>query len=699
MRWWHAQALAILCWLLFAPGLLAQPAERMAAPTVLLDLGFNGQLPAQKWAPVRIVVSAMDEPVEATASIQITAPSGDTLTTLTPIATTPGRETITSTTVWVPPSIASIHVELIAQSGASLAGTSYGAAAGAQAIELLPPSVMPIIWGVSSPSLRMAFGDQNYEREFFGTAGELLRARAAVAKVGVSSPQHVGGPPWLPTTPMAYQGLAAVVIDGSMAARLEPEGLRAMRTWLISGGRLMIANADNNALRLLLGEHLPQGMSIGPARATPLPAVMGGPGEITARAFDPRDLPQGWVSPIDANHLTAFGPVGLGRVCIAGFDPDSLADQERIAAAETAWHTTLATLIMDRLERGRNELGLDTENELPVQSTSIMAALNWVSKAPAVGLGAFLAIFAMMLSLAIALGPVDRFALKRLRSLHRWWLTALAWITLATVGAWLIPTRVRSGPTSVGSIRVVDAWQDTDGTTRAWQTTVSGMFLNRSATIELDDLEPTAWLSPISHPWRPGNIGSLSMISAGTAPQPLPTTGRLWTIRNFQQHGETMPPVWATFSSSDERFELRLAGPMADSVDAAAVRTGGRWLHLLPGGSPRLEDGARVIGATPLDLVLRPPSSFDLRDVSSNHTGWWAYLNDDRPLRPPPSIALQLPGPEERGPALQALSATDQWAVVYLTWNDQQPLIGTEVGETFDTTWICRLAVPVEGAP
>lgn len=690
-----AWALALVLALCAAPHARAQGSGDAAPTTVLLDLGFGGTLPSGQWAPVRVIVSPMDDPLEAVACIVVTMPNGEGITTLVPFDTTPGKETVIATTFWVPPSIASITVELSTRDGDPVASTVYGTLAGAQAIKLEPPTRMPIILGVGSPTLRLAFGNENYERRFVGPSETMLSNRVAIAKVASATPQRAGAPPWLPTTPMAYQGIAATVIDGQLATRLEPEGVRALREALISGGRVLIVNADNSELRAILGEHLPQGLSVRPARQTSVPFALGGPSEIVSRSFDTTTLPPGWRAVPQTQSLAVEGPVGLGWVMVLGFDPDQLADAGLVASTEKAWHGTLAPMIEPKLERGRMSLMGRSRDDPSLSTPSIVNAINWVSRAPTVGFGAFIAIFAMMVGLAVALGPVDRFVLKRLRAMHRWWLAALAWIILATAGAWILPGRVRSGPTSVSSVRVIDAWQQADGPLRAWQTSIDGIFMNRSATIDLDDLEKGSWLSPMVHPLQYTGMGSLVMAPMGSTMKPRATTARLWTVRTFQQHGATTPPVSARLELDSDRYTLRLDGAMADSVEVAAVRTGGQWLHVLPGASPRREGQSRVFRATLRDLTIHAPRHFDLGAIADNPYEYM-YSHSGRDREPPPALAFRLPGSESRGSALEALSDTNQWAVVCLKWTNDQPLIGADVGETFSTMWVCRLAVPVE---
>ncbi len=682
------------------PRALAQGTGDTQPTTVLLELGFSNELPSDQWAPVRVIVSPTDQAVQAVARIVVQMSSNDSITTIVPVDTTPGKETVTPTTLWVPPSIAGIQVDLVGQGGRRIASTSYGSIAGAQAIQLRPPTRMPIILGVGTPSLRLAFGNENYQRSFVGADEEALRNRLAVAKVAATTPQAVGGPPWLPTTPIAYQGLAATIVDGQLALGLEPAGVRALRESLISGGRVMVVNADNNALRALLGEHTPDGLNARAARTTTLPEDLGGPGEITSRWFDDASLPTGWKLVDGSNGLAAEGPVGLGWLMVLGFDPDELADAGLVTSTELAWHGTLAAMIDDELQRGLSVLGNDWDNQ-SLGTIASSSAMNWVMRSPAVGLGAFIAIFAMMVGLALAMGPINRLVLKRLRALHRWWLASLAWIALATIGAWILPPRVRSGPTSVNSVRVVDVWQSAQGGRHAWQSSMDGIFMNTSATIGLDDIDEGSWLSPtVDHSWQQrGGSGSLTMAPAGSVMKPGPTTARMWTVRTFQQHGATTPPIRAHMRLNGGRYTLRLEGDATDDFELAAVHTSGQWLHLLPGASPRMTGTTAEFVATRQDLTTLAPRYLNLDRVIENR---WEYMYSDYGAREPHTgLALHLDGADTRGRAFDALGNTDQWAVVYLKWSDQTPLIGSDVGETFSTIWISRMAVPIEiqGAP
>jgi len=661
--------------------------------TVLLDFGFSGVLPAGEWAPVRIAVSPMEEAVEAIARIRISTRDGGSITSFVPVTSTPGRETLVPTTLWIPPVMTGVVVDLISQDRGPIASTRYGTLSGAQSIQLPMPSPMPIILGVGTPSLRLAFGVENYQREFFGPGAEALRERASVARVASAVPPSVGAPPWLPSQAKAYSGVSAVVVDGQVAQRLTPASLEALREWILSGGRLVLVNADNSALQRVLGNQAPQGLSMSPPASLELPAALGGPAAVLARGIDAVSWPAGWSPLPAAPDLAAQGPVGLGWVMLLGFDPDSLAEGGRAQAVELAWHGTLGEMILGDLEDGRGRLGRTRWEDTPMRELAERMALAWVSRAPTVGIGAFATIFIMMIALAFLIGPVDRVVLKRLGKLHRWWLAALIWIGLATIGAWILPTKVRSGPTTSNTIRIVDALDTPDEPTRAWQVSVNGMFFNRPVRLDMTDLDADAWLAPMIDPWDATSIGSLSMTPRGNTMKPGPITARLWTTRAYQQSGPTAPTLRARLELDNGLYRLTLRGDGADSIRSLTVNTRGQWLHALPGGSAERRDGELRLNASIADLTGVPPDEFDPNSVWTRR-----YDYGNEPPRPDPGVVSVLEGPQRRAAALAALGSESDWAVVYASWTDEHPLFGSSVGEEFSTMWVYRIAIPVVSA-
>jgi hypothetical protein len=143
-----------------------------------------------------------------------------------------------------------------------------------------------------------------------------------------------------------------------------------------------------------------------------------------------------------------------------------------------------------------------------------------------------------------------------------------------------------------------------------------------------------------------------------------------------------------------------LTGSAVSQVEFAAVRTSGQWLHLMPGASPRYAASSLVLEARRTDLSIAPPGPLKTT-MSEDDYGYYGYYDPGgyQVRAPEPGLLFHLGGPDGRSRAFEAMSDSDRWAVVYLRFTNDQPLVGADVGETFSTMWVCRLAVPVETGP
>ena len=690
----------VLAWMAawLVPAMLswAQPGDAEKPLTVLAQAGFGDLLPADRWAPVRVIVSPREEAIEGIARVRFIGPGGLDLASIAPLTTTPGRETVLPMTVWVPARFDAMQVDFLDGRGRRLAGSRYDQSGLSTSIYIDVPTTNPIVLVTGVPSLTRAFGRMAYERAARDDDERDRLDMAALARIVTAAPLSPGQPPWLPGTAAAYEGLSVVVLDGSIATSLGPDALGAMREWLLGGGRIMLVNADGNALRAVFGEHTPDGLSFLPPRSVPLPEALGASGDVVARELARPVIGGGWRPLEAAPGLGAQGPIGLGWAMVLGLDPGELDGANPSGEVETLWQATLGVLIREDLETARIMLGSRRYDQQP---TSVMAGSSvyaWLSRSPSVGIGAFIAIFAMMLALAVLLGPIDRFVLRRTGLLHRWWLMALGWIALASVGAWLLPGMVRSGPTNVTSVRVVDALETPDGTEHAWQASYTGVFMNRSATIELHDAEVDAWVSPWTSPamyYGPSmTSGSVSWTASGSVMRPSPTVARLWTLRHFREVGPTTPPIAARFEVDGGRMVLRVSGPAAGRVQQLSVHTGGKWLNMLPGGRRQDTGDGFTIAASVQDISSVPATPFNVNqsDNRMQEFQWWDGSNP-----PTPWLLTHLPGPSSRTEALERLGAHEDWAVVYASWSDEHRSLAGNVGEDFTTLWSCRLAVPI----
>jgi len=104
-------------------------------------------------------------------------------------------------------------------------------------------------------------------------------------------------------------------------------------------------------------------------------------------------------------------------------------------------------------------------------------------------------VIGLLTGLAVLLGPVDYFVLKRLDRQPLTWLTSTLIIGVFTVGAYHGVTVLRAGQTQMRVVSVTDAIGASD---EAWTTTFAGIFASHSDDYALEQLSRGQWWSPIA---------------------------------------------------------------------------------------------------------------------------------------------------------------------------------------------------------
>jgi len=666
----------------------------------LLDVGFNGVVPAGSWAPVRVLLSGGDEPLEGVVRIAIDG--GDRrLSVVAPAATTPGRESAIPLVAFLPAGLRGIDVAFSARGRGTIASASYRVLPGAGQVAMTPATDAPVFLGVGCASLARAWETSPDQPERPG--GRLWSPEVASA---VAAGPGLGYR--LPTSPMAYTGLAAIVLDGQRLDRIEPAAKRALADWTRGGGRLVVVNASARGLESLLGDGLPRGPAIQDPR--PVPAPRGG-GTVVARPLLAQSLPPGWRESGQApggGRMRMQGPLGLGWLTLSAWDPDELAAAGDPDSADAAWGELLADA-----REAHEQLRLTVNNRsgwsLSPRMASLAFAFQLVGEAPAVGAGAFAVIFAMMALLAGAMGLGDRLVLRRLGLTRLWWVVAVGWIALATLGALIAPRIVRSGPTLVSRVEVVDAATPglagvDPGRATAWRAASTGVFLNQADRIDLDGLPPGAHVVPQMAPFFSGygptggvGVEGLAMaVAPDGTPRPLNPTGRLWTLRVFRERGIDQRGLAATVERAEGTYAVRLRGVAGEEVVRATLHAGGAWYELQPPRSPGR--GGTAQWTADMDAPLAgAPSAWSITE-SERDQGWWDWSRSlsEGILRPGSLFAL--PGAGERGAALAALGGDQRSAVVYVYTRSQRPVVASVVGQRFQTHTLHRVAAAVAGS-
>ncbi|MEO1007910.1 MAG: hypothetical protein AAFX79_05045 [Planctomycetota bacterium] len=653
---------------------------QLASPvTVLLDIGYAGVLPGGAWAPVRAVLTGGDDPVQGVLRLRVPVSADETMIFETPAATTPGRETIVPFAAWIPQELFELSIEFVDARGRPIAGSRYTRTGEEGTIRLTATTPASVMHAVASPSLRTALTDIG-------------------VTVSSAIPRTIGGAPWIPGNAIAYDGLDALVVDGQRGLALEQPNLRAMREWLAGGGCLVVANADELNIEAILGPLRPEGLSIGQPEDAAVPGIEG------ARLVRPirlSPLPAGWTGEGDlggGRWVYASGPVGMGWLVLSAYDPDFLADDGLRGASIDAWRGVLRTVFESGRAQRFDQAALGDYGPTRDERATLLA-YDKIGEVPPVGLGIAGAIFLLVLGLAVMVGLGDRLLLRRLHATSKWWLTSLAWIGVASVAAYWMPSLVRDGPTLVTRLRVVDVHQPA-GVARVQG--MAGVFLNQPRSIEPADRGRPLWLSPQANPYeyrvaRGSATGGFRMRpTAGGYFWPQPIRSGIWTLTTLREQGVAATPASAEVTRENGALRLRLSGIDADRLLHAAVRTGGRWCDL---ERTTPANNGRDLVFTPAASAWSewPPRVWTPRTDEQRSSRWW------RPEEPlsrglsRPGELLGLPDASTRTPALDALSDDDGWAVVHLHLRDEEPG-SIDAGDARHLTHtICRIAVPVRG--
>jgi len=104
-------------------------------------------------------------------------------------------------------------------------------------------------------------------------------------------------------------------------------------------------------------------------------------------------------------------------------------------------------------------------------------------------------VLGLLVLLAMLIGPVDYFVLKRLDRQPWTWATCGFWIVVFTAGAYYGVQALRGGSLQLRAVSVLDGIA---GSGRAWATTYSGLFAPRSQQYRFDDLARGQWWSGIA---------------------------------------------------------------------------------------------------------------------------------------------------------------------------------------------------------
>lgn len=325
----HLRLSAFICGSLVAP-----PA--LAAPRVQVDAGWNGRARAGCWAPVRVTISGLTEPIDGQIEIEVDDGSGTTavrmgyvrevaapVRTARPVSIVPGGAKRFS--LQIVPGTIYISGALPIAVTARLRHRGRVVATGRGSLRLLPIGSRLLVTATGEPA-----GLQGWDgraRRDLGWAAPAEPEDPSVAEPIVRV-AHVA-PESLPEVWSGYDAADLVVIRGPAWLRMSDRQRRALRRWVEGGGRALLCGEqagewrDAEARLLLPGTLADRAL---PASELMGESALGRSGQIAAATIEPRAsarpfLRAGGAADGPLPVVGCSAPTGFGVALWMGIDP------------------------------------------------------------------------------------------------------------------------------------------------------------------------------------------------------------------------------------------------------------------------------------------------------------------------------------------------------------------------------------------
>jgi hypothetical protein len=446
--------------------------------------------------------------------------------------------------------------------------------------------------------------------------------------VGAMRPQAT---PWDWT---GYVSLDLLVLCDPDWSLLKPQQVRAICEWISNGGSAL----------LVLGRHpLPQDSPLKAAipwqidepRQVEIPSGAMQDWGLDAqqahtvtgwRLSAKPDAPlAGQVRP-GTESLFAMGRIGFGRIAALAFEPSQLAESQASRAA-AFWTRVIASCIsegenaaggsagsrtqtmMAQAGRGRNiilmpadesqagsQTGVaarsnpnpyDNRHRIGVAQNAANQVMNYLFELRQMQPLSIWWVILTLTALAVLLGPVDYWILKRLDKQPYTWLTSTAWIAVFTVGAYYGVQWLRAGSMELRAVTVLDGIADSNC---AWGTCYAGVFAPRSDEYQLEGLAPNQWWSGVApmqeEIWAQQRESGVRQIycrqaDGGNLPVSLPIS--IWTVQSLLcEWTPKEVPFSATISRKDGGITVAVANTSASDIRMGCILFGESCADLGP---------------------------------------------------------------------------------------------------------------------
>jgi hypothetical protein len=398
----------------------------------------------------------------------------------------------------------------------------------------------------------------------------------------------------LPWDWTGYDCLDLLILHDPDWNQINDSQARAIAAWVNNGGKLLLVLGSHPLPRdHVLAKMLP--FVIGPARDVPLSRDQILHWELRRAAKQSVTcwtLPatKGWRAMTVNGDVPYFtrGLVGFGTVGVAAFTPTELSSAEPAAGF---WSGIMKDLDSRcNLGAGGNEEDANSNSQsgynryeqynLGETAENANAVLGYLQSIPEMRPLSIWWIIGLLSLLAVVLGPLDYFVLKRLDRLPMTWVTSTAVIVLFSVGAYYGVEKIRGGLMVVRAVTVTDAVQGQAGS--CWSTTMCGIFAPSSDSYHLAGLKGNQWWSAMS-PSQQGDYSPYgrqdatrniycSQQDAGNIPSALPIN--IWSMQCLR--AETQSPAFPFIAKvelgADGQLKITLENRTDDTLTDACVR-------------------------------------------------------------------------------------------------------------------------------
>lgn len=738
--------------------------------------GWDEKAVPNCWNPIKITVTGGTEPFQGALAVNYQQDASQSARVIVPVTVMPGQEIPIEALGYLAPRPEKISVSLLNARGQNLDTINYTQfprrgnerqlkdtldereglilAIGSTSITTAAKSWRPEGWGlIPFPD---DFEDSMYQGNRSKVSFDEIRQKAwQRLTVASARPQD------LSTSWAAYEPAVAVVVHASDAQFIDPRALAALHKWVQSGGRLVIiADEPGPYWQAWLGDENPvelfaQAQTLaGPELAAIHPSqpeseeeegsdadetpsgtledtlpVTSADVAVTGRSMRLTDqaIQNGWslhwrTDPTNpqTTGLMAQGPIGFGWLTLMGIEPRRVPASLSNDSTAAVWKDALEIGLRDWLDRTSREMEVHEASYYisyePEWRRAELEALGSFSDFNIAGAGVFILIVIGVAVLGLMLGPVDGIVLKRLHISQRSWLTALAWIGIASVLAYIGPRMLRTDGTSVNRIEVIDLLPN-ESATIAWQTGLTGIFASSSGATQLQNVDQYAYWRGLSATrpnfWERNQIALPTITSfqanaqAGQERPGNPINDlslAMWTFRALTDNGPAQPPIRSSIQRDRQEVRITING-LSDpqSIEFAAVQFSDGWLRIKKPsdafGPSQETEGAQVDDAILVTTVetrllkATKPSELDTLDKGDHQNPVYGY-GELPPFKA--GTGFSLPAPASRSLAIERRVQSGNYAALYLRLSPSEPPITiNHTKPEYNTDQIFRILIPL----